>query len=141
MAGRTARPETNAARSRIMAMVKDRDTGPELFVRRLVWRMGYRYRLHGKTLPGKPDLVFAGRKKVIFVHGCYWHGHSCKRGARMPKTNSEYWAQKISGNRERDIRHAHDLAAMGWRSLVLWECELNVPAAKLAMRIKKFLDK
>src|SRR6185437_3811014 len=89
-------------RSRTMRAVKSRNTSPELAVRRVVHRMGYRFRLHRENLPGKPDLVFPKFQKVIFVHGCFWHGHSCTRGARVPKENHEYWQKKISGNRIRD---------------------------------------
>lgn len=117
--------ETSQERSRIMRRVKGRDTGPEMKVRRLVHGLGYRYRLHRKDLPGKPDLVFAGRHKVIFVHGCFWHGHSCKRGARVPKTNAGYWKRKIERNKERDIEHMKLLKDKGWGVLLLWECQLS----------------
>lgn len=112
-------------RSETMARVRSRDTTPEMLVRRLLWRMGYRYRLHRADLPGKPDLVFPGRHKAIFVHGCFWHGHDCKRGAREPKANADYWRRKIAGNRARDARHLDVLAALGWSTLTLWECELR----------------
>ena len=92
---------TSELRSRTMRAVKGRDTKPEMAVRRLLHRMGYRYRLHRKELPGRPDIVFGSRRKVIFVHGCFWHGHSCKRGNRLPKTNAEYWQTKIARNVER----------------------------------------
>lgn len=111
-------------RSRTMRAVKDRDTKPEMMVRRLLHRMGYRYRLHRKDLPGKPDIVFASRRKVIFVNGCFWHGHSCKRGNRLPKTNAEYWKSKIMRNVERHSNQLAKLAAAGWTGLTLWECEL-----------------
>jgi DNA mismatch endonuclease (patch repair protein) len=116
---------TSAERSRIMRAVKGKDTTPELAVRRLLHSRGYRYRLHRKDLPGRPDLVFAGRRKVIFVHGCFWHGHDCKRGARRPKENADYWAKKISRNQERDAKAQEALRSMGWDVLVLWECELK----------------
>ncbi|MET0072107.1 MAG: very short patch repair endonuclease [Candidatus Thiodiazotropha sp.] len=117
--------ETSQERSRIMRRVKGRDTGPEMKVRRLVHGLGYRYRLHRKDLPGKPDLVFSGKRKVIFVHGCFWHGHDCKRGARLPKTNVEYWAEKIARNKKRDKEHELKLTNAGWDVLVLWECQLR----------------
>lgn len=117
--------ETSQERSRIMRRVKERDTGPEMVVRRLVYSLGYRYRLHRKDLPGKPDLVFAGRRKVIFVHGCFWHGHDCKRGARLPKTNVEYWVQKIARNKKRDKEHEMTLTNARWDVLVVWECQLR----------------
>lgn len=112
-------------RSRIMRAVKGRDTGPELVVRRLVFGMGFRYRLHRTDLPGKPDLAFVGRHKVIFVHGCFWHGHECARGAREPKANKEYWVAKIARNKERDRRNLASLRSQGWESFIIWECELK----------------
>ena len=114
---------TSEERSRIMRAVKGRDTTPELIVRRLTHRMGYRYRLHRADLPGKPDLVFPSRRAVIFVHGCFWHGHGCKRGARMPKSNVAYWRRKIGRNSERDAENLSKLQADGWRVFVIWECE------------------
>jgi DNA mismatch endonuclease, patch repair protein len=125
-------------RSRIMRAVKGRDTGPEMLVRRLAFGMGYRYRLHRKDLPGKPDLVFVKRRKVVFVHGCFWHGHDCARGARLPKQNAEYWLQKITRNKERDAAHLAALKELGWRSLIIWECELKEPK-KVAHRLSQFL--
>ena len=126
-------------RSRIMRAVKSRDTAPEMTVRRLVYSMGYRYRLHRKDLPGKPDLAFKSRRKVIFIHGCFWHGHDCKRGARVPKNNREYWETKIARNRERDKQHDEDLKREGWRVFVVWECQISEPEA-VTERIKSFLD-
>jgi DNA mismatch endonuclease (patch repair protein) len=116
-------------RSAVMARVKGRDTGPELIVRRLLWRLGGRYRLHRKDLPGAPDVVLPGRKLAIFVHGCFWHGHDCARGARTPKANRDYWTAKIARNRARDERSLEALAAMGWRTEIVWECDLKDPAA------------
>lgn len=126
-------------RSEIMRAVKSRNTTPELIVRRLVYNLGYRFRLHRRDLPGKPDLVFIGRRKVIFVHGCFWHGHNCSRGAREPKTNAEYWHSKISRNRERDAENVDRLAVLGWRTHIVWECELRDQAA-LAHRLRAFLE-
>ncbi len=108
-----------------MRRVKAKDTAPELAVRRLLTRMGLRYRLHRADLPGKPDIVMPGRKLAIFVHGCFWHGHDCPRGARVPKANREYWEAKIGRNRARDIEHRAGLAVKGWRVLTVWECELK----------------
>ena len=121
-----------------MSRVKSKDTAPEMVVRRLVHSLGYRYRLHGANLPGKPDLVFASKKKVILVHGCYWHGHDCKRGARMPSTNREYWSAKIGRNKERDARSVASLEQSGWSVMAVWECEIRDSAA-LAERIHNFL--
>jgi DNA mismatch endonuclease (patch repair protein) len=97
--------QTDLARSATMRAVRSEDTRPEMLIRRILHGLGYRYRLHDKTLPGKPDLVFTGRRKVVFVHGCFWHGHDCARGARVPKSNADYWTGKIGRNRER-----HDAA-------------------------------
>lgn len=105
-----------------MRAVKSTNTRPEMIVRSLAHRLGFRFRLHRKTLPGNPDLVFVGRRKAIFVHGCFWHGHNCKRGDRLPKTNARYWAAKIAGNKARDAKACAALAAQGWDVLIIWEC-------------------
>ncbi|KJS14398.1 MAG: hypothetical protein VR78_10155 [Hoeflea sp. BRH_c9] len=130
--------ETAQQRSRIMRAVKSRDTKPEMAVRRLLHRMGYRYRIHRSDLPGKPDIVFAGRRKVIFVHGCFWHGHDCPRGARTPASNTAYWTAKIARNIERDHETVVQLANAKWATLIVWECGLRDQTA-LADRLKAFL--
>lgn len=112
-------------RSRTMRAVKGENTTPEMRIRRVIHSMGYRYRLHRKDLPGKPDLVFPRRRKIIFIHGCFWHGHDCRRGARMPKANRDYWERKISRNRARDADHRTALQQAGWRVLIIWECQLK----------------
>ena len=126
-------------RSSIMRAVKGRNTGPEMTVRRLLHDLGYRYRLHRSDLPGKPDLAFPSRRKVVFVHGCFWHGHSCARGARVPKTNSSYWTAKIAGNAARDVLNRARLEGMGWEVLSVWECELKDPA-RLEAFLTRFLE-
>lgn len=131
--------ESPELRSRIMQAVKGRNTSPELLVRSLVHRQGYRFRIHRKDLPGSPDLVFAGRHKVIFVHGCFWHGHNCKRGARVPKSNTAYWKAKIARNVARDAGNLSQLKLLGWRALIVWECELK-SEAQLKSRIGRFLE-
>ena len=131
--------ETAEQRSRIMRAVKSRDTAPELAVRRLVHGKGYRFRLHRKDLPGNPDIVLSARRKVILVHGCFWHGHRCARGDRQPKTNRAYWALKITRNRKRDTRNRRMLRTAGWSVLVVWECQLK-DATRLARRIDTFLQ-
>ena len=110
-----------------MRRVKGRDTGPELKVRRLLWSAGYRYRLHRKDLPGRPDIVLAGRRAAVFVHGCFWHGHDCPRGARAPKANAAYWSGKIDRNRVRDAAAQAALEADGWRVVTVWECAMKDP--------------
>jgi DNA mismatch endonuclease (patch repair protein) len=116
---------TPEKRSAVMRRVKGKDTAPEMTVRRRLTRMGVRYRLHRADLPGKPDIVMAGRKLAIFVHGCFWHGHACPRGARVPKANRDYWVAKVGRNVSRDEKHRAALRAAGWRVLVLWECGLR----------------
>ncbi len=116
-------------RSAVMRAVKSRDTGPELAVRAILRTLAPGYRLHRADLPGKPDVVYARRRLAIFVHGCFWHGHDCPRGARMPKDNADYWRRKIARNRARDARNVAALEAMGWRALVIFECALKDPAA------------
>ncbi len=130
--------ETPEHRSAVMRAVKSRDTGPEMVVRRLVHSLGYRYRLHRKDLPGKPDLVFPSRRKVIFVHGCFWHGHTCPRGDRQPKANAAYWASKIGRNQQRYKRQRAELQSDGWRVLTVWECETRA-REELAARVGEFL--
>ena len=125
-------------RSRQMSLVRSKDTKPEMSVRRLVYAMGFRYRLHQANLPGKPDLVFRSQRKVIFVHGCFWHRHKCRLG-RMPKSRLEYWRPKITGNRDRDVRTLRRLRGMRWRVLVLWECQLR-NRETLVRRIQTFLS-
>jgi DNA mismatch endonuclease (patch repair protein) len=109
-------------RSYIMSRVGSKDTAPEMTVRRLLHRLGYRYRLHAAGLPGRPDLCFPARHKVIFVHGCFWHGHDCRYG-HLPKSRVEYWQEKIETNRRRDLDRIRKLADDGWSSLVVWQCE------------------
>jgi DNA mismatch endonuclease (patch repair protein) len=112
-------------RSAVMRRVKGRDTGPEKTTRRLLTALGARYRLHRRDLPGRPDIVMPGRRLAIFVHGCFWHGHDCARGARTPKANRDYWLGKIGRNRERDVASREALTVAGWRVEVIWECDLK----------------
>ena len=124
-----------------MALVRSTDTGPEMVVRRLVHSLGYRYRLHRKDLPGSPDLTFPSRRKVLFVHGCFWHQHTCKRGARIPSTSREYWVRKLGRNVARDKRVRRELKKLGWSSLVVWECQTKPRTiARLSARIERFLE-
>ena len=125
-------------RSRVMRAVRSRDTKPEMIVRRLLHRLGYRYRLHKTDLPGKPDIVFSSRKKVIFVHGCFWHGHSCKRGNRQPESNADYWRAKIARNVDRFAKQLEELSNAGWEELTLWECQLQKEDS-LKQMLKNFL--
>jgi DNA mismatch endonuclease (patch repair protein) len=124
-------------RSETMRRIRARNTAPEIAVRKLVTRLGYKYRLHVTTLPGRPDLVFRRLHKVIFVHGCFWHQHHGCRDASTPKSNRKYWRPKLLGNKVRDRRHVRQLKGMGWDILVLWECEVD--NAKVAHRVARFL--
>ncbi len=125
-------------RSAVMRRVKGRNTAPEMTVRRALTKLGARYRLHRKDLPGNPDIVLPGRKLAIFVHGCFWHGHDCARGARVPKQNRDYWVAKVGRNVARDERGRESLAALGWRVETIWECELK-DAATLDARLAALL--
>jgi DNA mismatch endonuclease, patch repair protein len=128
-----------AKRSSVMRQVKGRNTKPELTVRKALTALGARYRLHRKDLPGAPDVVLPGRRLAIFVHGCFWHGHDCARGARVPKANRDYWLAKVGRNRARDSASVQALAAGGWRPEVIWECELK-DAEGLRRRLQVLLE-
>lgn len=112
-------------RSAHMAKIRSKDTKPELMLRKGLHALGYRYRLHDPKLPGKPDLVFPSRRKVVFVNGCFWHGHDCPVGSRLPKSNTEFWRDKRAKNQARDERQLAQLDLLGWESLVVWECEVK----------------
>lgn len=129
---------TPQQRRRVMQAIRSKDTGPEMVVRRMVHGMGFRYRLHRKDLPGRPDLVFGPRKKAIFVNGCFWHAHNCKYG-RMPESRREYWIPKLTANKERDALNVAKLEATGWQVLTVWECEIR-DAEALALRLREFLE-
>lgn len=111
-------------RTRLMQKVGVKDTGPEVSVRSMLHKMGYRFRLHRRDLPGTPDIVFPGRKTALFVHGCFWHMHGCNKG-RLPKSRLEYWEPKLQGNKVRDDRNTKALLALGWKVIVIWQCELR----------------
>jgi DNA mismatch endonuclease (patch repair protein) len=122
-----------------MRQVHSKGTKTEMVVRRIVHSMGYRYRLHSSKLPGDPDLVFSRRKKVIFVHGCFWHQHACRRGSRIPSSRQEYWVPKLKRNKERDIENQRKLQELGWDVLIIWECELK-SLKTTSDRIQEFLE-
>ena len=127
-------------RSQIMSRIKGKDTLPEKTVRRILHRMGYRFRLHVKDLPGKPDIVLPKHNKIIFVHGCFWHGHrGCKRAAR-PESNSEFWNRKIDSNIKRDEKNLKALRSMGWDVLIIWQCQME-NKEKLRRKISEFMEK
>lgn len=135
-------PETPAQRSAQMSKVKSKDTKPEMWVRHLVHSMGYRYRLHRRDLPGTPDLVFPSRKKVILIHGCFWHRHpdsSCPL-TRTPKSRKDFWLKKFKENLGRDLENENRLRALGWEQMVLWECQLK-DVEKIKTRVEEFLSK
>lgn len=124
-----------------MAAVKSKDTTPELLVRRLVHSLGYRYLLHVRALPGVPDLVFPSRRKVLFVHGCYWHRHHCRSGCSMPASRVAYWKKKLLENKRRDAKNRRKLRRLGWKVLTVWECQTKPSRRdKLAARITRFLS-
>jgi DNA mismatch endonuclease (patch repair protein) len=125
-------------RRRIMQSVKTRDTGPERTVRHILYGLGYRYRLNAKTLPGRPDIVLPGRMKAIFVHGCFWHGHKCRKG-RAPKSRLDYWIPKLKTNKTRDAARVRELKALGWSVLVVWQCETK-DSETLRMKLYAFLE-
>jgi DNA mismatch endonuclease (patch repair protein) len=116
---------TPEQRSAVMRRVKGKNTAPELIVRQALTKLGARYRLHRKDLPGAPDIVLPGRRLAVLVHGCFWHGHDCARGARVPKANQDYWLAKVGRNRDRDVRTLEALTTLGWRVETVWECELK----------------
>lgn len=128
---------TTAQRSRIMSSVGTRNTGPEMAVRRILHRLGYRFRLHRADLPGKPDIVLPAHRAVIMVHGCFWHSHGCSKG-RPPKTRTDYWGPKLARNVERDREVMAALEGLGWRSLVVWQCEMK-DMSRLEDRLQTFM--
>ena len=130
---------TPIERSKRMSLVKNKDSKAELIVRKLVHSMGYRYRLHVSNVPGKPDLVFPGKRKIIFVHGCFWHRHECFNGQRLPKSRLDFWQPKLEKNKERDIKTQAILKEQGWDVLIIWECMIK-DRELLQNIIKTFLD-
>ncbi|MBD9358314.1 very short patch repair endonuclease [Methylomonas albis] len=130
---------TPEQRRRCMGSISGKNTKPELIIRKLLFSLGYRYRLHYSNLPGKPDLVFPGKRKVIFIHGCFWHRHDCSKGNSMPTNNSEFWQKKLSDNVIRDSKNSNDLKKLGWEVFVVWTCELkNVEL--LAIKLNLYLQ-
>ena len=127
---------TPLERSQRMSRVRSKDTKPEWRVRRLLWGLGFRYRLHGRNLPGRPDIVFPRRKKVVFIHGCFWHRHP--KCGRLPKSRLEFWEPKLRENRSRDLRNQRALKKLGWKYLVVWECQLK-NTSSLGLKITEFL--
>lgn len=128
-----------ARRSENMRRIRSKGMAPEVFVRRLVHGLGFRFRLHRKDLPGKPDLVLPRLKKVVLVHGCFWHQHSACREGRMPGTRLEYWKPKLEGNQARDAANLKALKKAGWTTLVVWECETK-DQERLTRRLRRFLE-
>jgi len=122
-----------------MSRIKGKNTKPEMLVRKWLWANGYRYRLHRKDLPGKPDIVFAGRKKAIFIHGCFWHKHEC-RYFKWPRTNEEFWIKKINESVTRDQKNYVDLIGGGWSYIIIWECELKMNFSEILNKLKIFIE-
>jgi len=124
-----------------MSAIRGKDTKPEMVVRRMLHALGYRYRLHDRSLPGSPDLVFRSRGKVIFVHGCFWHRHNCKLGRPKPKTHSNFWENKLAANKARDLKHRRQLRTAGWTVFIVWECQTSYKKLdSLAHRLIGFLE-
>jgi len=121
-----------------MTAIRGKNTMPEMLVRRLVHSLGYRFRLHDRNLPGSPDLVLSSRRKVIFIHGCFWHRHICRKGRSLPATRQRFWMTKFSRNRVRDLSTRQALVRRGWRALTIWECQLD-RLDRLTLRIMRFL--
>lgn len=131
---------TSEERSALMARIRKKDTKPELVVRRLTHSMGYRYRLHRPDLPGTPDIVFPARHKVIYVHGCFWHQHDCPLGRKRPTKNPDYWLPKLDRNKIRDKANLEAMTSLGWKTLIIWECETR-NSDLVRDRIREFLEK
>jgi DNA mismatch endonuclease (patch repair protein) len=129
---------TKEQRSFNMSQIRDKNTKPEIIIRSMVHRMGFRFRLHDKSLPGKPDIVLPRHKKVIFVHGCFWHLHNCKYGRVKPATNADFWQAKRLSNKLRDKRNLAKLRKIGWKILIIWECQLKTPP-KIQKNLQSFL--
>ena len=127
-------------RSYNMSRIKGKNTKPELLVRKWLWSRGYRYRLHRKDLPGKPDIVFPRQRKVVFVHGCFWHKHDC-RYFKWPRTNREFWKKKINENVRRNQKNYQDLIAEGWNYFIVWECELKKTRPEIFVKLEEFINK
>lgn len=125
-------------RSYCMSQIRGKNTKPEMIVRSITYKLGFRYRLHYQKLPGKPDLVFPSRKEVIFVHGCYWHRHTCRKGKSIPATNTEMWMEKLKRNKERDKENRKELRKLGWEVLTIWECQIK-NTKKLINRIENYI--
>lgn len=138
MSGEREPRMVSTVRRRTMQAVRSKNTTPERAVRRALRAMGIGYRLHRDDLPGKPDLVLSKHQTCIFVQGCFWHGHDCKRGQRLPKTNAEYWRAKISRNMQRDAANAAALSKLGWRVLWIWECDLRAQGPEILLKIGLF---
>ena len=130
---------TKEQRSLNMGKIKSKNTLPELLIRKALWRLGYRYRLHYKKLPGKPDIVIVKDKIAIFVHGCFWHRHRNCIEASRPKTNSEYWETKINKNIERDSKHKKEIIKLGWKVIIIWECNVKKDIEKNIIMLRKLL--
>lgn len=129
---------TSEQRSERMRKIRSHDTKPEIVIRKLIHHMGYRYRIHVKDLPGTPDIVFSSRRKIIFVHGCFWHMHEACRDGKIPGSRKEYWEPKLFRTRARDEKHQVELANSGWATLIIWECELS-DLTRVELKIKDFL--
>lgn len=129
---------TKKERSALMSKIRGKNTNPEMIIRKFLWAEGHRYRLHRKDLPGCPDIVFPSKRKVVFIHGCFWHGHKCRKD-KLPKTRTIFWKQKIEKNKLRDSASVRKLRGLGWKVLTIWECEIKKPRTR--QKILDFLVK
>ncbi len=133
---------TPEQRRRCMSAVRGGDTEPEILLRKALHALGFRYRLHDRSLPGKPDLIFSGKRTVIFIHGCFWHRHDCKSGRSVPLTRVDFWKKKLADNRERDVRNLRQIRKLNWKVIVVWECKLKGKALDRSLRrVVRFLKK
>jgi len=130
---------TKQKRSEVMSRIRGKNTKPEMILRSELFKRGFRFRVHRKDLPGKPDIVLQKYKTIIFVHGCFWHGHTCSKGVCTPKKNKEYWTNKVKKTMERDYKNLADLNTFGWETLIVWECELKEQDL-LVRKLKCFLS-
>lgn len=131
---------TSEKRSKVMAKIRSKNTKPEIVLRSLLHKKGFRFRIHRKNLPGKPDIVFPAKKLAVYVHGCFWHLHANCRDGTIPKSNTEFWNKKLSANVERDNKHLKNIRLLNWKAIVIWECEIEKQPTRVLKKICKILN-